>query len=39
MAPAVLSFFVPDSSQTMGFISGEETLACLALSPASLQWR
>lgn len=36
MAPAVLSFFVPDS-QADGLISGEETLACLALSPATLQ--
>jgi hypothetical protein len=36
LAPAVLSFFVPDS-QVDGLISGAETLACLALSPASLQ--
>jgi hypothetical protein len=36
LSPSVLSFFVPDS-QTDGLISGEETRACLALSPASLQ--
>lgn len=36
MAPAVLSFFVPDSSPD-GLISGEETLNCLALGPDILQ--
>ena len=35
LSPAVLSFFVPDSTND-GFISGEEIRACLALSPATL---
>ena len=35
MSPSVLSFFVPDNP-TDGMISDEETRACLALSPATL---
>lgn len=35
LSPAVLSFFMPDSTND-GFISDEEIRACLALSPATL---
>ncbi len=36
LSPTVLSFFVPDN-QADGLISDEETRACLAFSPATLQ--